>query len=419
MANTNTTRSFNSMLNEYLPNTLLMEELIKRDYLLSKVAKDESWKTGDVIVPFMGAPATSVSFGSLTAASDIAEYETVRGSITAYNEVWGSLIFNEADLQAHNGKIPETSFLRILPDQIDQFMQYFKEAVSIQLTTGPHFATCTSDTDAASGKYVVDRVDRFYLGQKCSIDDDNSSPADAYVIAIDVTTKEVTFSDSRGGSAFNFSAYTVAQNVKLYHPGVLANGDNSFISLERALLSAANGGDTNLHGVAKTAYPYLQAYNHSGASISATNIVEELFDAFLEHRIRARGKANTFVMSYKNWGSVMKSQQIEKGQYKVVSDPKRSEFGWHEVSIASTVRGESLVVAGVQEMPDDIIYALDFDSMTFRSNGGFKKRIDPNGNMYHVVRNTTGYQYIVDVCLFGELEHTKPNHNMVIHSISY
>jgi hypothetical protein len=35
-----TNRSFQAMLNDFLPNTLLKEELVKRDYLLSKVEKD-------------------------------------------------------------------------------------------------------------------------------------------------------------------------------------------------------------------------------------------------------------------------------------------------------------------------------------------------------------------------------------------
>jgi hypothetical protein len=34
-----TTRSFSSMLNEYLPNELLAEEMIKRDFMLNKVTK--------------------------------------------------------------------------------------------------------------------------------------------------------------------------------------------------------------------------------------------------------------------------------------------------------------------------------------------------------------------------------------------
>jgi hypothetical protein len=103
----------------------------------------------------------------------------------------------------------------------------------------------------------------------------------------------------------------------------------------------------------------------------------------------------------------------------VVGAPKKSEFGWQEMTIASTKNGETLDIAGVQEMPDDVIFVIDWNSMKFLSNGGFKKRVSPDGRMYHELRNTTGYQYIVDTCLFGELQHTKPGNNGIIHSISY
>ena len=45
-----TARTFQAMLNEYLPNRLLREELVKRDYVLSRVEKDEKWKIGEVKV---------------------------------------------------------------------------------------------------------------------------------------------------------------------------------------------------------------------------------------------------------------------------------------------------------------------------------------------------------------------------------
>lgn len=414
-----TDRTFNSMLNEYLPNDLLMEELIKRDYVLQQTSKDESWKGGDLIVPFRGAQASSIKFGGLTASNDIAQSKYVRGKIDAYKEIWGSLIFNETDLQQHDGKIPESTFLKILPDEIDNFMDYFKEMTSIALTSGPHFAAVTDSTNAATGVFLVDRIDRFMLNQKVSLDDDDSSPVDAYVIAVDINAKAVTLSATRGGAAANLAAYTAAQNAKFYHDGVDAAGGSTFISLAQAYLSSANGGSSTLHGQSKLAYPYLQAYNHLGSSISATNILDKLFDAFVEHRTRARGKANEFVMSLKNWGSCMKSQQIEKGAYKVIGDNKRSEFGWWETHIASTTKGEALKIIGIQECPDDLIFGMNWKSLKFRSNGGFKKRVGPDGLMYYTVRNTTGYQYIVDTCLFGEMEHTKPADNMVIHGISY
>ena len=37
-----TTRSFRAMLNDFLPNELLKEEIVKRDYLLNKVEKDDT-----------------------------------------------------------------------------------------------------------------------------------------------------------------------------------------------------------------------------------------------------------------------------------------------------------------------------------------------------------------------------------------
>lgn len=415
-----TEREFNAMLNEYLTDELLMESLIKRDYFLQKIAKDEDWKGGTAVVPFRGSQASSIKFGGLTASNDIAQSKYVRGQITNYREVWGSLVFNETDLQQHDGKIPESTFLRLLPDEIDDFMDNFKEVVSFQLAAGPHMATVTDSTNAATGIFIVDRIDRFMIRQKLTLDDDNSGTVSVYVIAININTNAVTVSDARDGSAWNASAYTSAQNAKFYYDGVWDGSSSiSFISIKNALLSAANGGDTTLHGQTKTAYPYLQAINIDGSSISASNILDKLFDAYVTMRIKARGKASTLVMSFKHWGSVMKSQQIEKGAYKVVGDPKRSEYGWWETTIASTTKGEALTIAGVQEMPDSEIFIVDWNSMQFMSNGGFKKRVSPDGRMYHEVRNTTGYQYIVDTCLFGEMKHRKPGNNGIIYGISY
>lgn len=408
------------MLNQYLTDDLLMEELIKRDYFLTKIATDEDWKGGDAIVPFRGAQASSIKFGGLTSSNDIAQSKYVRGTISTYREVWGSLIFNETDLQQHNGKIPESTFLRILPDEIDDFMDNFKETVSFQLAAGPWFATVTDSTNAALGIQKVDRIDKFMLRQKLTIDDDNSSPISVYVIAININTNEVTLSNTRDGSAVDLSAYTAGQNAHFYYDGVWDGTTSiSFISIKNALLSAANGGGTTLHGQTKLSYPYLQAVNIDGSSISATNILDKLFDDYVSVRVKARGKASTFVMSFKNWASVMKSQQLQKGAYKVVNDPKRPEYGWSETLIASTTTGEALTIAGVQEMPDDVIFILDFNSMQFMSNGGFKKRVSPEGKMYHEVRNTTGFQYIVDTCLYGELKHRKPGNNAIIYGISY
>jgi len=413
-----TTRTFQDMLNEYLPNKLLKEELLKRDYILSNIEKDDKWKGGKLIVPFKAAGASSVKMGGLTGASDISEDKYVRGSIDDYKEMWGSMIFNHRDLMDHSGKIVEDSFLKILPDTIEDFMEYIKMVASIQMGTGPHFAKVTDATNAATGIMLVDHVDRFVLNQKVTLDDDNSAAASFYVIAIDVNTDAVTFSATRGGAAADLSAYSVAQNAKFYTDGAETT---SFTSIRSVLLSAANGGSATVHGQSKLAYPFLQAVNVNGASITASNILDKLFDAYTEVRKKAKGRADRFVMSYKHFGSVIKlieNKANGAANWQItIEDKKASLYGWDEVVINS-VKGK-LTIVGIQEWDDDVIALLDMKSMVFRSNGFFQKRKSPEGQEYFEVRNTTGYQYIVDISLFGELEINKPGHCGIIYGISY
>lgn len=414
-----TRRSFQDMLNEYLPNELLKEELIQRDYVLQNMQKDNNWKGGKLIVPFKGAGASSVKMGGLTDSADIAQSKYVRGSIDDYREIWGSLIFNQRDLQEHDGRIPDSTFLKLLPDELEDFMDYKKEVVSIQLGTGPHFGTVTVDGNAG-GVIGVDKIDRFMIDQKVVLEDGDTAPAAYYVLDIDVNASTVTLSASRGGAAADVSAFTTAQSAKFYHDGVTDGSGtfDTFVSMRRALLSAANGGDAKIHGVSKLAYPMLQAVNIDGSAISATNIVEKLFDAYTTVRQKSKGRATEYLMSLKNYGSVMKAIESDKGSYRVVESPKESLFGWMEMTIAN-VTGQIIKFVGIQEMDDDIIPLVDWRSITFRSNGYFKKRMSPDGREYFEVRNQAGYQYIVDCCLFGEAEYKKPGHSAIIFGISY
>jgi hypothetical protein len=414
-----TDRSFQDMLNEYLPNSLLKEELIKRDYVLSTVQKDNKWKGGKIIVPFKAQGASSIKVGSLTASNDIAQSKYVRGSIDSYKEVWGSMIFNHTDLIQHDGKIKESTFLRVLPDTIEDFMEYMKHVVSVQLGTGPHFATAVDDTNRATGRIVVDRIDRFMLDQKVSLDDDDSAAIDLYVIAIDVSAGEVTLSATRGGAAADLTAYTVAQNAKFYHDGVSTASD-IFTSMRSALLSAANGGSATLHGQSKLAYPFLQAVNIDGSSITASNIIEKIFDAYVDVRIKARGKATDVLMSYKNLANCMKKVELGKGDFKVKPDSeKASIYGWDEIVIMQVGTRKYLKFVGLQEWDDDIMVFMDWSAATFRTNGFMRKRTAPDGKQYYETRTTAGYAYILDMFLFGELEVKKPGQCAIIHSISY
>ena len=114
----------------------------------------------------------------------------------------------------------------------------------------------------------------------------------------------------------------------------------------------------------------------------------------------------------------LQNQGNLQGHYQLAEGSRKASlYGWDEITITS-VKG-TLKIVGIQEWDDDTIAILDMNSMVFRSNGFFKKRKNPEGHEYFEVRNQTGYQYIIDVCLFGELEINKPGHNGIIYGISY
>lgn len=408
-----TLRTFQSMLNEYLPNRLLKEELIKRDYILSNTEIDDNWKGGKLIVPFKASGASSVRMGKLTASNDIAQDQYVRGSIDDYVEAWGSMIFEHRDLMEHDGKIPESTFLKILPDTIEDFMDYMKQIVSVQLGTGPYFASLTAN-GTVGGLATVDRVERFVLRQKVTLKSDLVAAADYYVTAIDLNTNVVTVSATRGGAPADISAYLLADNTRVFTDDA---DTTSFQSIRDALLSAANGGSATIHGQSKVLYPFLQAINIDGSAWTKANILDNLFNAYTEVRKKGRGMANEILMSYLIGGAVMKAiENNREGQYQVtVADKKASLYGWDEI-LLTTVKG-TLKIVMIQEWDDDIVVFRDKRSMTFRSNGFFQKRKNPEGHEYFELRVEDGYQYIVDVCLFGEFEVTKPGNNGIAYGI--
>jgi hypothetical protein len=288
-----TTRTFQAMLNEWLNYDLLREEFIKRDWLLMNVEKDNGWKGGTLPVPFKGAYASSIKFGELTAQSDVSEDEYVRGQITNQPEVWGTMLFNHRDLMEHNGRVKEQSFLKLLPGAVDDFMDNMKNMVSQHLFTGAHVATLTAN-GTVGGVAEVDRVERFTIGQKLQLDDDDSVAVDVYVIAINVNTNQLTVSATRGGAALDISAYTTAQNARLYFDGAQTNG---MTSLRDSLLSAANGGSANLYGQSKLAYPYLQAINVDGSTVTSSNVLEKCFDAYTTMKNKGRGNPDKLIVS--------------------------------------------------------------------------------------------------------------------------
>lgn len=420
-----TLASFSNMLNEYLYYELLFEEMVRRNYMLQKVQKDTNWKGGNLVVPFEGNMATSYSYGQLTASNDISEYNYVRGGVSTYKEIWGSMIWQAKDLIEHvpeaaraKGYINKQSFLKNIHYQLKKFVEGMEDAVSVNLLSGNWFAKLTADATSSNGQITVDRIERFSINQKVIVQDVNVSVLTGYVSAININTKVVTLVTTRGGATkvdFSGTNMTVANTASCYYDNAQTSS-NAFTSLRQQLLSAANGGSSTLFGQTKLSYPHLQAINVSGSTITATNILDKIFDAWTSVKQIGKGNATDCLMSYKNMGSVMKLLEAGAGAYRHVHT-KVSAFGYTEILLTG-VKGD-LVLVGIQEMDDDLMYFMDWDAVTLHSNGFFEKHADPEGKAYYTVRNTTGYQYIVDIRFYGELVVHHPSHCGVIYGISY
>lgn len=412
-----TDTNFNSMLKKYMPYNLLREEMTKRDYFLTKVEKDQKWKGGEMDVPFKGGNASSFAFGELTDIAEITEDRYVLGKVTGYKEIWGSMIFNDHDLNRHGSM--ESSFIKILPDTIEEFVDSMKEIVSINLLAGAHLATLDSAAAAsalATGVIVSDRPARLTIGQYIEIGTVGTLKATGFVKQINMELKTVTINAQKdlAGAAVDLAAAGVAPGDKAFVKGAITAG-RAFTSLRDQLLSAANGGSANLFGVPKLSYPHLQAFNYDGSGINASNIVEKIFDGYNETRQIGKGAPSDVIMSFKHLGNVMKALEVARDYS--ATDTKANIYGWTEISVTG-VKG-SLKLVGVQEMDDDIMHILDWRSMKLHSNGMFERRTSPEGKSFYEIRSTTGYKYVVDTRFFGELVVSKPSHDGIIFGVNY
>jgi len=417
----NTSQTFSNMINEYLPNALMWTELKDKGWVWKNVESDDNWKGGTLIEPFVGAEASSISLGSLTASDDVSEYETVRGEITIQPECWGTLKFNHKDIMK-NGKVSEQSLLKMLPNMVDKFIENMKFKLALQHLNGPSFAKATGNGDVlGTGIIVVDRPERFTIGEKVYLEDDNTpavtdSTGRYYVKAVNINTKAVTLAATRGGGASSLSAYTSAQNAKFYYDGG-QTAANRFTSLKSSLLSAANGGSSSLYGVSKVAYPFTQGINVDGSSANAANLLDLIFDGIYTTEIYGKGSVQKVLCSYRIQNLVKKLLESQKGSYHInQTSDKVQSYGWRSISILGGDREVELVA--LREMDNDYMVLLDPSAVKIYTDGGFQKRENPDdGRSFYEVRATTGFYYLVDVAYMGDLVLEKPSTCGIIHSL--
>ena len=407
-------REFSDMLNEHLSLDLMNKEFEDRCYAYKKVEKDNTWKGGTLPVPIKGAQASSMTFGGYTAEDDLAYSKYLRGEISDYTTLTYSLPFRHRDIIEHNGRVNKDSFLKVLTSNMEDAMMFMKNAVSINLLNGGWYDRVT--TDGTSGGVVgVANTYRFQIGQKLKVG--SAGAVVGYVRNIDKNAKTITLFDAReGGAAVDVTGATVAGDNKVYLDGQEAE---AFFSIREALLPASLDGSDTLHGLVKTSNPNLEARAIDGSAFTSANFIDNVFDAFTD--VRQSGQAAgdiEAVMSWKKLGTIMKRLENAKVAFRV-SEGSRKDllYGVTEIEIASVSNGQKLKVVGIAECDTDVVFMIDWKNFGFHSNGGFRKVKTPDGNEFYPVRSTSGYVYICDIELYGDLSAQGAGHQGVIHSL--
>lgn len=404
-------REFADMLNEHLSVDLINNELEDRSAYYKKVPKDESWKGGTLPVPIKGATASNVQYDGYTDESDLAYNDYLRGKEEGYKTLTFSMPFKHRDIIEHNGRVNKDSFLKVLADNIEDGVNFLRNAITINLLNGGHYDLATA-AGTNLGVVTVANPQRFQIGQKLEIDS-----ATAYVRTVDINAKTITVYDARtGGAVVDMSG--VASGDKIFLPGQNGKG---FLSLKEIILPASLGGSDTLHTLTKASNPRLQTPSYNGSSITASNILDTIFDAFVDVKTRGgMGNATEVWMSWKHLGSCMKKLESQKGPFRTKEGSlKAGLFGFMEIEVFQVGTGQTVKLVGVPEQDHDFMAIIDWNVLKFSSNGGIRRVATPDGNNFYTKRATTGYTYIADLELFGQQTCNGPTALGAIHSISY
>lgn len=400
------TATYGALLKRYTPESVFENEFKKISYLWQQCEKDKSYRGGTYEIPIEESGFSSLQFGSLAADTDIGEMEVALGTCSMV-ELWGSILVREADLYRHGDM--EQSYLKIMPEKIEEFVKFIQQTVSVNFLSGLGIAKATADGEAG-GEITVDKPWLFRKNMKVSIDDGNSSEATGYVRSINLSTNKLLIYDARtGGAVVDLSGYTTAQNAVVR---IIGTGSEAFLSLPEALLSSANGGSDTLYGKTKTDYTVLQALSASGSAFTAETILDDLLTEYYK-ACDARGSDN-FKEIYVSYGTFKNiAKLLDTGKRATIVD-KKAGVGFNSVDIVGA-EGMAKIVA-LREMPNDKIYMGEMSKVKFAGAEPFKRKLY-NNEEFFMKRGTTGPEMISDIALRGNFI-VKPAQWKVIHSVA-
>lgn len=409
------TQTFSSLLKNYRPINILKDEVKKRDYMFRNINKDRKWKGGRYQIPVNVGVASSVKFGALTAAANISEAQTALGYETDYIEIDHALKFNQRDLASSDNY--EGSFIKAMNDTISPAANFYKEVISHSLLLGSRIDSLTVN-GTSSGVAAVSFPERFEVGQKCQIQNNDPAALDVFVIAVDLNAKTVTVSATAGGSALDIQAYTIAKDSGLYFDGTMSVpggvAQNTMNSFKDGLLSATNGGSASLHNITKASYKQWQAHNEDLSGASAETLLEELFKIWVIASRKGRGMPSEILISFDNYQYIVNSLETNR---RFSASDLQAGYGFSSCKI--TGPSGALKVTALREMDNDIALVVDWNSFKLAGMKFFESvKSNRSGESFFEVRETTGYSYIMDIAFYGNLIFHHPSYNGIGFGIS-
>jgi hypothetical protein len=236
-----------------------------------------------------------------------------------------------------------------------------------------------------------------------------------YVKSIDPNTKEVRIVETMKGTDYiDLTAYKATEQAKVYLPGALASG---FTSLKKQLLPASLGGSDTFFGVDKADATILNANRYDGSSMTSTNFLDKLFEFYLDTLyVGKMGNANEALMNLKHLGKII--PKLEGSRRFAVAD-KSAGYGFRKVTLIGPEGGE-FTITGVRDMPTDLIYMLDWNTIKVFSDQFIERIKNPDGLEYYTERvagANGGYRHICDHRLYAEAAVLKPSANGVIYGV--
>lgn len=233
------------------------------------------------------------------------------------------------------------------------------------------------------------------MGEKVAIDDSGSNATVGFVRSINRNTGAMVLYDAvTGGSPVDISMYTTSESAKIYLVAAQADG---FTSIPSMLLSSANGGATTIAGLTKTSYPILQARNIDGSGYTASTLLENLFDAFYTVAQEGMGNPTEIVVGYGAFKNCVKSLEVNRHYAK---GEMKAGYGFNSLELVGPEG--NIKLTAVRGANPNLALILDWNDISFHGDKFFEKQRHFDGLEAYLVRNTTGYEYYIDIKLYGE-----------------